>query len=82
MRLILNVLASLAVAVVSFVVSMFLAIVLTGIIWPQSGERNLGLGMLLLTVGVPISLLLGAAGGILTFRKLRNKGWRNRSELK
>ncbi len=73
MRLIFVALASLVIAVVTFYGAMILTLVFIGMVWPQSGDRNLGLGMMLLTVGVPIWLLAATAGGILTFRRLWNK---------
>jgi hypothetical protein len=57
----------------TFYGAMIATLIFVDIVWPQSVDRNLGLGMLLLTLGVPVWLLAATAGGILTSRKLRSK---------
>jgi len=73
MKLMLTLLASLAVAITTFYGAMFLTMIVTAAIWPGSGERNLGIGMLLLTIGVPFWLITAVVGGRFTFKKLRKK---------
>jgi hypothetical protein len=73
MKSILVVLASLVAAVVTFYGAMTLTMVLIGLVWHQSSDRDLGLGMMLLIAGVPAWLLAATVSGILTARKLRNK---------
>ncbi len=73
MKLIFLALVSSVAAAVAFYGAMFMTMVVGAIfLWPQA-DRNLGVGMLLLTVGVPIWLVAGIAAGIVTFKKLRSR---------
>jgi hypothetical protein len=73
MKLVLILMVSLIVFVITFYGVMFLTMILMAAIGVGSGERDLGLGMLLLTVGVPAWLMTAVASGIFTFKKLRKK---------
>ena len=71
MKLLLILFATLIVSVIAFYGVMFLTLILMAAIWPGSDERNLGLGMMLMTVGVPAWLITAVACGAFTFKKLQ-----------
>jgi hypothetical protein len=75
-KLIFLALVSLVAAAVAFYGAMFMTMAVGAVFLLPQAERNLGFGMLLLTVGLPIWLLAGIAAGIVTFKKLRSRLFR------